>query len=318
MKDFSLADVRLFIKAVELGGLTLAADVLDVPKASASRQLQRLEASVGHVLLHRGAARFALTKEGRQFFETAVDMLRAVDRAMSSLYADERALTGRLRIAAPTCVGRQLLAAHLPDFMAAHPQLQLSLELGNGRVDLFRDEADVALRLGREGCEELVARRLATVPMLLCASPAYLARSNAIVTLSDLAGHAFLTDGAHRRVGEMTLPTAGHPRNVSAATVLHCNDPELRLALARADRGIALVPAALAATAMETGELVAVLPSVPLADEEINLVFLPGRRNSRKIRLFVEYLLDATQAGRPADVGNGGESNSNCLRIFKN
>lgn len=78
-------DVRLFIKAVEVGGLTLAADVLDVPKASASRQLQRLEASVGHVLLHRGSAWFALTEEWRKFFETAVDMLRAVDRAMSTL-----------------------------------------------------------------------------------------------------------------------------------------------------------------------------------------------------------------------------------------
>lgn len=300
MKDFSLADVRLFIKAVELGGLTLAADAMAVPKASASRQLQRLEASVGHVLLHRGAARFALTEEGRQFFETAVDMLRAVDRAMSSLHSDDRALTGRLRIAASTHAGRQFLAAHLPGFMAAHPQLQLSLELGNGHVDLFRDEADVVLRLGREGCDELVARRLATVPMLLCASPAYLARSRAIVTLSDLAGHAFLTGRAHRRAGEMTVPTMGPPRSVPAGTVLHCNDPELLLALARTDRGIALVPAALAAVALEQGDVVAVLPFVPLADEEINLVFLPGRRNSRKIRAFVEYLLDATQAERPA------------------
>lgn len=300
MKDFSLADVRLFVKAVELGGLTLAADVLGVPKASASRQLQRLEASVGHVLLHRGATRFALTEEGRQFFETAVDMLRAVDRAMSSLCSDDRALTGRLRIAAPTDAGRRLLAAHLPGFMAAHPQLQLSLELGNGHVDLFRDEADVVLRLGREGCEELVARRLATVPMLLCASPAYLGRSSAIVTLSDLAGHAFLTGGAHRRVGEMTVPTLGHPRSVVAATVLHCNDPELLLALARTERGIALVPAALATAALEKGEVVAVLPFVPLVEEEINLVYLPGRRNSRKIRAFVEHLLDAMQDKRPA------------------
>lgn len=303
MKDFSLADVRLFIKAVELGGLTLAADVLDVPKASASRQLQRLEASVGHVLLHRGSARFALTEEGRQFFETAVDMLRAVDRAMSSLYADERALTGRLRIAAPTYVGRQFLAAHLPGFMTAHPQLQLSLELGNRHADLFRDEADVLLRIGREGCEELVARRLATVPMRLCASPAYLGRSPAIVTLSDLAGHAFLTGCAHRRVGEMTVPTACHPRSIAAVTVLHANDPELLLSLACSDRGIALLPAELAAPALESGELVAVLPFVPLADEEVNLVFLPGRRNSRKIRTFVEYLLDVTQDARPASVG---------------
>ena len=150
---------------------------------------------------------------------------------------------------------------------------------------------------------ELVARRLATVPMRLCASPAYLGRSPAIVTLSDLAGHAFLTGCAHRRVGEMTVPTACHPRSIAAVTVLHANDPELLLSLACADRGIALLPAELAAPALESGELVAVLPFVPLADEEVNLVFLPGRRNSRKIRTFVEYLLDVTQDARPASVG---------------
>ncbi len=304
MKDFSLADVRLFIKAVELGGLTLAADVLDVPKASASRQLQRLEASVGHVLLHRGSARFALTEEGRQFFETAVDMLRAVDRALSNLYADGRALTGRLRIAAPAYAGRQFLAAHLPAFMAVHPQLQLSIEVGSGHVDLFRDEADVMLRLGREGCEELVARRLATVPMLLCASASYLARGAAITTLSDLAGHAFLCGGAQRRVGEMTVPTANHPRHVAAATAVHSNDPELLLDLACAGQGIALLPCALAEPALERGDLTAVLPAVPLAGEELHLVYLPGRRNSRKIKAFVEHLLAATRTQAPLGIGH--------------
>lgn len=303
MKDFSLSDVRLFIKAVELGGLTLAADVLDVPKASASRQLQRLEASVGHVLLHRGSARFALTEEGRQFFDTAVDMLRTVDRAMSRLYTDEHALTGRLRIAAPVHAGRHYLAERLPAFMRAHPQLQLSLEMGNDDVDLFRDEADVMLRLGCEGCEELIARRLATVPMLLCASPRYLSRSDAIVTLSDLAGHAFLTGGAYRRAGEMVVPTLGNPRSVSGAAVLNSNHPELLLDLALSGRGIALLPVELAALAVARGELAVVLPAVPLAEQDLNLVYLPGRRNSRKIKSFVEYLLGGASAEISLDVG---------------
>lgn len=295
MKDFSLADVRLFIKAVELGGLMPAAEVLDVPKASASRQLQRLEANVGHVLLHRGAARFELTEEGRQFWGTAVELLTAVDRAMSNISTDARALTGRLRIAAPAYVGRKFLVRHVSDFMALHPQLQLSVELGNDRIDLFRDEADVMLRFGRDGCEELVARQIACVPMRLCASSKYLDGRSAIVTLSDLAGHAFLCNGGHRRAGEMLLPTVGHPRSVVAGSVLYSNDPEILLDLACGGRGIALLPDTLAEPALQRGELVAVLPSLPLADADLNLVYLPGRRNSRKIKAIVDYLLAATQ-----------------------
>ena len=88
MKDFSLSDVRLFAKAAQLGGLTLAAEVLKVPKASASRQPQRLEATVGHLLLHRGATRFALTEEGREVLAAAQHALTSLDDVMLNLSSD--------------------------------------------------------------------------------------------------------------------------------------------------------------------------------------------------------------------------------------
>jgi LysR family transcriptional regulator for bpeEF and oprC len=293
VKDFSLADLRLFIKAVDLGGLSLAADMLKIPKASASRQLQRLEVNVGHLLLHRGSARFGLTEEGREFLEVARDVLGVLDKAKSNLSAEMSPLSGRLRIAAPVYFGRNFLLAHLTPFMAIHPQLDISIELGSSRTDLFRDDADVLIRAGREGCDELVARRLLSRPLVLCAAPSYLARYAAIDGPEDLAGHAFLLGGGERRTGEISLPVANGAFVVRARGAFYSNDPDLLLQMALAAHGVALLPKHLATSEMERRGLVEVLPDIELMPEEFSAFYLPARRNSRKIKLFTEYLADA-------------------------
>jgi len=291
MRDFSLSDVRLFTKAAQLGGLTSAADALNVPKASASRQLQRLESMVGHQLLHRGATRFALTEEGREFLVAAQHVLSIFDDVMLSLSSGGGTVVGRLRVAVPHYYGRELLAGHLPEFMSAYPQLEVVVETGSDRADLFRDEADVAIRRGREGCDEMVARHLKNEPMVLCAAPAYLANHPAIEAVSDLASHAFLVSEAEGRKKEVSLPISGRPHRVNAGSVFQSDDLELLLKLTLSGRGIGLLPLSLAELHIDGGLLVQVLPLVKLNPQEINLVYLPSRRHSPKIKAFVDYVL---------------------------
>lgn len=296
MKDFSLSDVRLFTKAAQLGGLTPAADVLNVPKASASRQLQRLEATVGHQLLHRGSARFALTDEGREFLVAAQHVLTILDDVMLNLSSGGSTVSGRLRIAVPHYYGRELLTSHLPDFMASYPQLDVVVETGRDRVDLFRDETDVAIRRGREGCDELVARHLKNEPLVLCAAPGYLAPHAPLQSLADLAAHAFLTADAEGRKREIQLATVEKTHRVRVDSVCQSDDLELILQLALSGRGIALLPVSLAQAPLEAGLLAPVLPAVKLKPQEINLVYLPARRNSPKIKTFVDYMLGVFRA----------------------
>jgi len=291
MRDFSLSDVRLFTKAAQLGGLTSAADALNVPKASASRQLQRLESMVGHQLLHRGATRFALTEEGREFLVAAQHVLSIFDDVMLSLSSGGGTVVGRLRVAVPHYYGRELLAGHLPEFMSAYPQLEVVVETGSDRADLFRDEADVAIRRGREGCDEMVARHLKNEPMVLCAAPAYLANHPAIEAVSDLASHDFLVSEAEGRKKEVSLPISGRPHRVNAGSVFQSDDLELLLKLTLSGRGIGLLPLSLAELHIDDGLLVQVLPLVKLNPQEINLVYLPSRRHSPKIKAFVDYVL---------------------------
>jgi LysR family transcriptional regulator for bpeEF and oprC len=292
MKDFSLSDVRLFTKAAQLGGLTPAADVLNVPKASASRQLQRLEATVGHLLLHRGSARFALTEEGREFLVAAQHVLTILDDVMLSLSSGGGTVAGRLRVAVPHYYGRELLAVHLPEFMSAYPQLEVVVETGNDRADLFRDEADVAIRRGREGCDEMVARHLKNEPMVLCAAPSYLAPHPAIEDVPDLASHAFLVSEAEGRKKEISLATTGKIHRVDAGSVFQTDDLELILKLTLAAKGIGMLPLSLAQLHIDSGVLAPVLPLVKLKPQEINLVYLPSRRHSPKIKVFVDYVLN--------------------------
>ncbi|MDM0004231.1 LysR family transcriptional regulator [Variovorax sp. J22G73] len=296
MKDFSLSDVRLFTKAAQLGGLTPAADVLNVPKASASRQLQRLEATVGHQLLHRGAARFALTDEGREFLVAAQHVLTILDDVMLNLSSGGNAVSGRLRIAVPHYYGRALLTSHLSGFMSACPQLDVVVETGKDRVDLFRDETDVAIRRGREGCDDLVARHLKNEPLMLCAAPAYLAPHAPLDSLADLAPHTFLTADAEGRKREIHLATTEKTHRVRVDSVCQSDDLELILQLTLSGRGIALLPASLAMPQVEAGLLVPVLPALALKPQEINLVYLPARRNSPKIKTFVDYMLGVFRA----------------------
>ncbi|AMM25983.1 LysR family transcriptional regulator [Variovorax sp. PAMC 28711] len=292
MRDFSLSDVRLFTKAVELGGLSHAADVLKVPKASASRQLQRLEATLGHVLLHRGSTRFALTEEGSAFLSTAQTVLAALDQTLSNLSFEGDAVTGRLRIAMANGVDRDLLALHLPGFMALYPNLEISIESCRDTVDLFRDEADVAIRCGREGCEEMVARRLRTEPMVLCAAPAYLAQHPEIHDLPDLARHFFLTTETQARDKAIMLCSTHGIHRIRGHGVLRSNDPEFLVKLAVVGKGIALIPQLLVARQLDEQALVAVLPELGLSPREINLLYVPGRRNAPKIKVFVDYMRD--------------------------
>jgi LysR family transcriptional regulator for bpeEF and oprC len=292
MKDFSLSDMRLFAKAAQLGGLTPAADVLSVPKASATRQLQRLEATVGHLLLRRGSTRFALTEEGREFLAAAQHVLTILDDVMQSLSSGGGAVVGRLRLAVPHYYSRDLLALHLPEFMSAHPQLEVVVETGNDRADLFSDEADVAIRRGREGCDELVARHLTNEPMVLCAAPGYLAPRPPILGVPDLASHAFLVSEAEGRRKEIGLPTTEKTYRVNAESVFQSEDLELLLKLTLAAKGIGLLPLSLAKASLDIGALALVLPLMALRPQEINVVYLPSRRHSPKIKVFVDYVLN--------------------------
>lgn len=293
-----LSDLRLFANAVDAGSLAAAARVMRLSKTSVTRQIQRLETTAGHRLLHRGSGRFALTEEGRELLLKIRGPLGAIDEAMTELAGDPHALQGRLRITAPYTFGRTVVAPTLASFMALHPAVKVTLELSSRKVDLLADEADIAIRIGAPGSDQLIARRLARDGVILCASPSYLAVHPAPKTLADLSDHPLLDFRPETSATHFELVDAqGHRQRVAPVHIaLQSNEPEVLAIAAVQGAGIAILPGHFARQPIADGSLVVVLPGCGLPPLDVHALYAPGRRQSSKIRAFLDHLVASMPA----------------------
>lgn len=298
-QTLALADLRLFALAAERSSLAAAARALGLPKASATRGLQRLEAAVGRRLVQRGGGRFALTEEGRLLLPVATRALTDLDGAVEAIRAEGAPLTGTLRIAAPYTYGRKVIGPLLPAFMAAHPGLAVSLALSSRPVDLLADEADIAIRIGVLGPSSLMARLLGRETFTLCAAPAYLAARGAPRRPEELAAHRFLDLRTDATARQMELSSGRLTRRVAVSPVLRSNEPEVVVQAALAGAGIGVVSQAMAARLIARGDLVPVLPAWQPPPREVNALYAPGRAAVPKVRAFLDFLIEALRTDPP-------------------
>jgi len=286
-----MSDLRLLATAEELGGLSAAARKLGIPKASATRQLQRLEAVVGHPLARRNGRKFSISEAGRALLLDARPAVEAIDNAVSALRESGGALSGTLRIAAPFSIGCTVLADVLPDFMRAHPDVRVSLDLGSRKVDLLADEADIAVRVGAHGSDHLVVRPLFTERVILCASPRYLAGMAAPTSAKALARYRLLDFRAAPATRELELTRGRKSVVVRITPVFTVNDPEPLRRIAEAGGGIAVMPRSFVEDALTSGALVEVLPGWSLRTATINAVYRVELGRSHNVRAFVDHMI---------------------------
>jgi DNA-binding transcriptional LysR family regulator len=172
------------------GSLSAAGRQLDVGPMQVSRRIHVLEEELGVRLLHRTTRAVSLTAEGEAFVPYARSMLEAEDGARAALRPAAATASGVLKLTAPSVFGQAIVMPLLPALFAQHPQLRIDLDLSDRVLDIVGEGFDLALRVATLGDSELVARRLAGNPRMLCASPQYLARHGVPSTVADLASHA--------------------------------------------------------------------------------------------------------------------------------
>ena len=168
----ALADMALFVHIVERGSLSAAGRALGLPKASVSRRLAAMERRAGAPLLNRSTRALSPTDLGRRFFDRVAPIVRDAALAQAELLAEKGAPTGLIRIAASVGYGRAVIAPKLFTFLAAHRAVRIDLRLSDARINLVADGFDLAIRMGDLDDSDLMARRLASVPMRLVAAPA--------------------------------------------------------------------------------------------------------------------------------------------------
>ena len=278
------------VRTVDRGSQAAAARELGVTAAMVGRYIQALEDRLGTRLLNRTTARQSLTEAGAAFYARAQGILEQMEEAETSAADRQAEPRGTLRVNAPMSFGTRHLAAAIAGFRRDNPRLRVELVLNDRVVDLVEEGYDVAVRIGRLAESGLIARRLSSCRLVVCASPGYLGRCGWPASPADLPGHdclvySYSSDGDiwrfHGEHGE---------REVRVSGSLVANNGDALMAAALADQGIVLQPSFIVGEALRDGRLLPVLPGWRLADFNIYAVYPSARHLSPKVRRFVDYL----------------------------
>jgi DNA-binding transcriptional LysR family regulator len=280
------AGLAAFVRTIETGSFSDAARLLGASPSAVSKSVARLEARLGVRLIQRSTRTLALTAEGALYFERVAPLIQALADAEQALRTPDD-VSGLLRVAAPSDLGRTVFAGWAERFARAHPRLKVELGIADRQVDLIREGYDVAIRVGALLDNRLTARRLTTLQPVLVAAPAYLARRGQPAERADLAEHACL---------RYLTPAGPFPWTWADGSSLvpdgpfDTNDGVVLRQAALAGAGIAQLARIAVADDLAAGRLDIVLPHLPMPGLEVHALHAYGRQAPQRVRLFIAFL----------------------------
>jgi len=292
-----LNEINVFVRAVELKSISAAARNLRLSAAAASHRIQQLEEQMGARLLNRTTRSLQPTEAGRIFYEHALGVLEAVEKAKSSMAVASGVPTGSLRVAAPLGFGRRFLAPMVSEFHSQYPKVDLRLRLSDHVVDLLSEGVDIAVRMSVMQDSSLISRKLAECPRVLVASPAYLEKHGRPERPSDLLQHScLLLRFPGSTESRWTLCTDDGPVSLPVSGAFDADDGDVLTEWALQGDGIVLKPYWEVAAQLRRGELQTVLDDYP--PEPLSLVLVYPHRHllPAKVRVFADFLIDRTKS----------------------
>ncbi len=277
-----------FVRVVETGGFTRAAEALKLPPSSISRSVARLEEELGVTLLERTTRKVSLTDAGRAFFERAREAIAGLEQANALALDAAREAHGTVRMAAPPELAPRLAAALAP-FLAEHPKIRLETTFTVHAAGLVGELVDLAVAIGRLPDSSLISRRIGTATERLYAAPGYLEARGRPRRIADLARHDAVVFGGDTR-WELVGPRGAERVEVAGRVV---GDHMMFVANAAvAGLGIALLPSFLGDDRAARGLLEAVLPR-HASESPMHLLTHGGRHVPRRVALLRDHLAGA-------------------------
>jgi LysR family transcriptional regulator, regulator for bpeEF and oprC len=289
-----LQAMLLFVRVVETGAMSRAADSLQMPKATATTLIQQLEASLGVKLLNRTTRSVSVTTDGAAYYPRCIAILAQIRETEESLAHRHAAPSGRLRVDAPTLIARLVLVPALPAFFARYPEIDLQLGSSERRADLIEEGIDCAVWSGELEDSTLIARRVGELYFGTCASLAYLAAHGQPHHPDDLSAHRCINHFSPRtgRMFEWVFAKNGMRIQRALRGHVALDDENSYLAAAEAGLGIAQIPAFVLKEAMERGSLELVLGDWFAEPAPLNVVYPQNRHLSSKVRVFVDWIAE--------------------------
>lgn len=296
-----------FIKIVDAGSITAAADALDVSQPSMVRTLAALERDLGVRLLNRTTRRMSLTDEGRDYYERGKHIVAAVEDARLSLSARRATPRGRLRIASSVAFGRLHVAPVVTAFLAEHPQINIELLLLDRVVDLVEEGIDVAVRVARLADSSLVAQPVGEAQRVVVASPALIRKAGALKTPADLREQRCVTFTGLSSAAQWSFSEGRKQIHVAITNVLVTNQVDAAVEACVAGMGYGRFNDYMVQRQLKTGTLARVLQKFEDAPIPVNIVYPSARHQSPNVRSFVTFAQPKIreQLGKPQAARRG-------------
>lgn len=281
-----------FIRVVEAGSISGAADRLGVAKSAVSRRLKELEEHLGVELFHRTTRRMNLTDTGRAFYHQSVRIMEDVLEAELATSQAHATLKGSLKIALPSTFGLMHMGPAINEFSQENPKIEFDLDFNDREVDLIQEGFDLAIRIANLPDSSLIARRLAPIQFVMCASPAYLEQMGTPQSPDELSEHQCLVYSLIRDFEYWHLSDSnGREIRVKIRPYLKASTGEFLKDAAVEGLGIILLPSFIAYKEIERGALVQILKKYKLPQMDAYAIYPQTRHLSQRVRAFVDFLV---------------------------
>ncbi|MGV2293629.1 LysR substrate-binding domain-containing protein [Trinickia sp. YCB016] len=289
-------EMQVFIRIVERGSFTRAADDLQIPRATVTNLMKRMEERLGARLLERTTRTVRLTHDGEAFYRRCVRLVADMEEAEGSFH--NVAPKGLLRVNVQGTLAKHFVMPALPDFVAQYPGIELHLSEDDRLVDLVREGIDCVLRAGTLQDSSMVGRRVASMAQVTVASPRYLAQFGEPATPQALEAHRavnYISSGSGRAL-PMEFTVDGEVIEMQLASIVSVTGADLYTGAAVAGLGMVQVPRYRVSDELAAGALKVVLATFPPPPMPVSVLYPHNRQLSSRVRVFAQWLRDIFEA----------------------
>ena len=284
-----LESMTAFVSVARAGGFSAASRDLGIPLATISRRVGELESALGVRLLRRSTRQVVVTEAGQKFFAACQRVLEDLRDAEEAVSNEDRTPRGELTITAPIAFGRLNLQPVALEFLAAHPQINLRMQLVDRIVNIADEHVDAALRIAHLPDSRLIARTLGSIRVVVCASPAYLKARGAPQRPEDLTQHDCIAWSILGPRDTWWFQVSGREQQYPIRTRLATTLAESAVDAATAGLGLVQTTSYQASQAVGDGRLVVVLRKFECAVTPVSLVYARDRLLPLRLRAFIDF-----------------------------
>ncbi|WP_196140945.1 LysR family transcriptional regulator [Aliikangiella sp. G2MR2-5] len=286
-----LEEMQNFVRIVEAGSITRAAEQQNTVKSAVSRKLADLEKRLGVTLLTRTTRRQTLTDTGRSYYQQCIRIIGELEEVEAEVRNENCALAGKIKVAAPLSFGLMHLSQAIRKFNEINPEIYFELDFNDRKVDIVEEGFDLAIRIARLEDSSLVARKLIHARTLLCASPAYLQEFGEPQMPEDLKkGHVKLKYATNNDYWQFKGEN-GEVVRIKVPAVISANNGEFLCQAAIEGKGLLFSPDFICYKAVRSGLLKPILCEYLLDNEISGYALYPQNRHlSRRVRSLIDFL----------------------------